>query len=754
MLATVRERGLTRSQLSLEPAEPVLMGNRQGFRAALTELAQLDKSDLDAALRKLVSVASITMRAARVSFWELSTDHSAITCRVLFESATGTWSDGTVLRACDFPAYFKALLECRTIVANDAWTDARTNEFLEAYFAPHNIRAMLDVPVWRQGRLAGVLCHEHVGNDARTWLTEEQDFALGMANLISVALESLDRRRAEESYALIAQATNDVLWDWDLTSDTVEWNDAIVTVFRHKREDIIRDGQWWISRIYPADRERVKASLARVFASGESAWSEQYRWICGDGMLANVIDRGLAVRNEHGVVVRMVGSLLDITERLQMHERLALSDRMASIGRLAAGVAHEINNPLTYIKGNLTCAMEELRAGGNINVPALLELLQDAQEGAERVRRIVRDLQTMSRPREDEIEMVDVHAVIESSLSMAANELRHRATVVKELGPTPGVRMNRALLGQIVLNLLINSAQAIQEGAVDDNRVCIRTATCARGEAIIEIRDTGCGIPADATARIFEPFFTTKPVGVGTGLGLSICHSIVTAAGGRIEMTSPSTGGCCVTVHLPPGEVVVAKPTAEAVVTQRRRVLVVDDEAPVRRVLTRMLGRTHDVVAVKSGEAALAKLRESTQYDVILCDLMMPHMTGMQIHAHLARENTELASRMIFMTGGAFSAQSAEFLAECELPVIEKPLEVDAFTRAVGRLDTQHSVLRLADELGGGPTGALRAHAELRLVEPAYVGDALALLDGIAGGAAGLVAAGTAREENNDPEAA
>jgi CheY-like chemotaxis protein len=249
--------------------------------------------------------------------------------------------------------------------------------------------------------------------------------------------------------------------------------------------------------------------------------------------------------------------------------------------------------------------------------------------------------------------------------------------------------MNRARLGQVILNLLVNAAQAIQEGDADSNQIHIRTSTSAHGEAVIEIRDTGCGIPSETLARIFEPFFTTKPVGVGTGLGLSICHSIVTAAGGRIDISSPPAGGCCVTVVVPADEAnaKVAAIAPAALSSPRRRVLLVDDEAPIRRALHRMLKPAHDVFVADSGEAALAELLANGHcYDVILCDLMMPHMSGMQVYDRLAGECVELTQRFIFMTGGAFSKRSTEFLAECDRPVLEKPFDLNTLSRAVAQV--------------------------------------------------------------------
>jgi PAS domain S-box-containing protein len=658
------------------------------FSAALHELAKVDKSNVAVALRHLISVDAGLMQVGRVSYWELTPDHSAIQCRLLFQLDGQTFAEGGELRADDFPSYFAAMLDSRRIVANDAWIDPRTREFAEPYFKPNNIRAMLDVPVWRRGALAGVLCHEHVGDHPRTWTAAEQDFAVGIANMISVALEAGARRRAEEGYALIAQATNDVLWDWDLTRDVVEWNEALSRVFGHHAIEVSPSVTWWIDHVHPEDRVRVKKSIMTVIELGGRSWTDQYRFLRGDDTYATVIDRGTVVRNDKGVAVRMVGSMLDITERVQLQERLALSDRMASIGTLAAGVAHEINNPLTYIKANLMCAIDDLRSG-SVNVENLLGLLREAQEGAERVRRVVRDLQTFSRPREDELETLEVRSVIESSINMAWNEIRHRAQLIKDYGPMPRVRMNRARLGQVILNLLVNAAQAIQVGDADTNRIHIRTSTSPLGEAVIEIRDTGGGIPPAALGRIFEPFFTTKPVGVGTGLGLSICHSIVTAAGGRIDISSPPSGGCSVTVVVPANE-----PAADATVivraappSPRRRVLLVDDEAPIRRALHRMLERAHDVFVADSGESALAELLANGQrYDVILCDLMMPHMSGMQVYDRLAGEYAELTRRFIFMTGGAFSKRSSEFLAECDRPVLDKPFDMDTLSRAVAQV--------------------------------------------------------------------
>ena len=375
---------------------------RTEFRAALGELARIDKLELGAALRAMLAVDAEALRVTRVSYWELAPDRSAIVCRTLYRRDAGAYDHGGELRASAIPAYFGAMLEGCPIAIDDALSDPRTRELVDSYLRPHAISSMLDVPVWRSGKLAGVLCHEHVG-PARAWTADEQTFVRGIGSMVSAVLDEVDRARAEQRA------------------------------------------------------------------------------------------------------------------------------RFAAITSLAAGVAHEINNPLTYITANLTTALEDLDAG-ILDPTSLRELLRDAHYGAERVRHIVHEL--------------------------------------------------------------VEAAQAM---------------------------------PPPARAS-------------------------------------------------PPS----ARPD-EA----RRRVLLVDDEAPVRQSLRRMLASAHDVVVADDGASALATLRSGLHVDVVVCDLMMPQMTGMELYAHLVEERPELARRTIFMTGGAFTADARAFLAACDRPLLEKPIDRATLRRAI-----------------------------------------------------------------------
>ncbi len=240
--------------------------------------------------------------------------------------------------------------------------------------------------------------------------------------------------------------------------------------------------------------------------------------------------------------------------RERAQAQLVQVERLASIGMLAAGVAHEINNPLAYVVGSLEIIAREIaEAGtGDARLAAIDEKVKNALHGVGRVRNIVRDLKMFSHARDQRPSAVDVRAAIESSLSIANNEIRHRARVERDLRPVPPVWAEEGRIGQLLLNLVVNAAQAIDAGAIDENCVRVATGTDAAGWAVIEVADTGGGIAPEVLPHIFDPFFTTKPAGLGTGLGLSICHSIVTGLGGRIEVDSEPGRGTTFRVLLPP----------------------------------------------------------------------------------------------------------------------------------------------------------------------------------------------------------
>ena len=304
---------------------------------------------------------------------------------------------------------------------------------------------------------------------------------------------------------------------------------------------------------------------------------EQELQLVRDDSTVIPVQHSAAAMLRQGKIVGRVVTFLDVTERKRAEEalrksqaQLRMADRLVTVGTLSAGVAHEINNPLAYTLANLSYVRDALarvkEPPPGLDVGELRASTDEAIEGAERVRRIVKDMKTLSRMDDDRVAAVDVQAALDASVNMVAHELRHRAQVVKEYGNVPLVRGNEGRLVQVFLNLLVNAAQAIQGNAPDRNEVRLVTSMDGPGRVAIEISDTGIGIPEDVLPRIFDPFFTTKPVGVGTGLGLSICHSLVTSMGGSIEVASKVGVGTRFLILLPAADsiAVAHSPAARA----------------------------------------------------------------------------------------------------------------------------------------------------------------------------------------------
>ena len=434
-----------------------------------------------------------------------------------------------------------------------------------------------------------------------------------------------------------------------------------------------------------------------------SGLPDDTRLVRRDGSEIPVADSCAPIKTCDGVVSGAVLVFRDLTAerkaaatRMQYQQQLILADKMASVGTLAASMAHEINNPLTYVVANLDLAIEELRSlsGGSASerMENLEGLLLEARQGSARVTKIVRGLKTFSRVEEERPAVIDLVPVLELSINMAFNEIRHRAHLVKQYGPLPLVDGDEARLGQVFINLLVNAVQAMPEGDLHANEIRVTASTNTLGQAVVEIRDTGPGIAPGDLSRIFEPFFTTKPIGVGTGLGLAICHNIITGMRGQISVDSSVGTGTTFRVVLPASATQnkppFAAPSAKAGALCHGRVLVVDDDATVGMTLRRVLGG-HAVTVVTTAQEALLRIAEGPEFDVILSDLMMPGMSGMDLHGVLARENPSMAARVVFVTGGAFTLDANAFLGRIANERIEKPFQFHELRAIVGKFVEQ-----------------------------------------------------------------
>ncbi len=374
-------------------------------------------------------------------------------------------------------------------------------------------------------------------------------------------------------------------------------------------------------------------------------------------------------------------------ESLAFREQLLLSDRLVQIGTLAAGVAHEINNPLAYVLGNLAHALKQLATlEGSAEIrDAVAGALQKAMEGAERIRTTTEDLRVFSRIDDGKPHPVELRRVLDSAIGMAWTQIRHRARLIKNFEVVPPVCANENRLGQVFLNLLINAAQAIPEGNVAQHE--IRVSMRQIGAAVeVEVSDTGLGVASQMRSRLFEPFFTTKPKDVGTGLGLSISRQIVREYDGEIDAQANPERGMTFRVRLPIGAAQAARassPVPSGRALRSGRVMLIDDEVALVDILTRLLSVEHEVVGFTDARQALVHLANDSEFDIVLCDLMMPQLSSSEFFAELRASAPELVERVVFMTGGAFTSAAQQFLESVSNLRLQKPFPPGELARVV-----------------------------------------------------------------------
>jgi PAS domain S-box-containing protein len=440
--------------------------------------------------------------------------------------------------------------------------------------------------------------------------------------------------------------------------------------------------------VAPEDQASMRERTQEMLRTGQSLPPRNYRTLRSDGTWVMTEVHSMPI--DWDGVPAILGFARDITARKEMEARLAQSERLAALGTLLGGIAHEMNNPLSYTLLGIEQAVRQLDrlAGGGAEVDALRETLQSVHHGATRVAAIVGQLRASMRTDVEERGLVDVRHMLESALRVTHNEMKHRARLVTDLRDVPPI-LGKPSLEQVFLNLLVNAVQALPEGRPENEiRVVLRTTTT--GDVVVEVADNGAGISDDVRPRIFDPFYTTKPLGVGLGLGLSICHGIVTSHDGTIDVDSALGCGSTFRVTLPgrpygghaPHEPAQRSGPTLAPSAKRLRVLVIDDEPTLGAMIRRELESECHVDVTTDARQGLKRL-ENDPYDVVLCDLMMPHMTGMDLFEEVARRRPGLERRFVFMTGGAFTSRAAKFLAEVDNRLLEKPFDAASLLAAI-----------------------------------------------------------------------
>jgi PAS domain S-box-containing protein len=505
----------------------------------------------------------------------------------------------------------------------------------------------------------------------------------------------------QENYLImqaVFEGTSDAIFVKDLRGRYVMINSAGARIFGNSPEHVIGKD----------DTELIAAELARqnmehdrqVLTSGETQIYEEVGAALGE--TRTYLATKAPHRDHQGHIIGIIGIARDITERKlaegqlqRQREALYQSEKLATMGQLLAGVAHELNNPLSVVMGQAALLRQSVRNKRQ------MERAEKIVQAAERCARIVNNFLALARQRPPERHPVQVNTVVREAVELLAYPLRvDSVEVVWALAEeVPVLWADAHQLHQVVVNLVANAHQAMREVG-GPRRLTVATGVSPGGGRVwVEVRDTGPGIAPELEGRIFEPFFTTKPPGVGTGLGLSLCQGIVEGHGGWIGVVRGVGPGAVFRVELPvegPGGVEPVAGAGAPVEVQRARILVVDDEPGIAGVLAEVLQLDgHAVETVGDGEAALGKLAAGT-YDLILSDIRMPELDGPSLYWELERRDPRLMGRMIFLTGDTLSTGTREFLEKTGAPCLAKPFALK---------DVREIVQQVLRSLGSETTG-------------------------------------------------
>jgi two-component system, cell cycle sensor histidine kinase and response regulator CckA len=616
--------------------------------------------------------------------------------------------------------------ECYRIFGIAAGTPMKVRDFM-ALVHPDDLKALetavedalhKNVPYNQDHRIV-------LPNGSLLWVNEQAEVIRDKTGqplkIVGVVQDITERKIAEQAlrhsenqFRAVFDGALEAMMIIDNKGNILDANKSACTLLEFKKSEML---QHRIDHFFESNFDFQWAQKSFI-NTGLFSGKVRLRKNANETLDAEFTARGHILPGRHLAVFR------DVTERSRMERQAFLNDKLATVGTLAAGIAHEINNPMSYVlanlgflKGNLemlqsisaslrSIAAEPIRGAkleklekfvSSPHIPRILfeveEEITQSIEGSQRIRDIVLGLKSFARFDDGEMHAVRLNELIDAAISMTSHEIKYRAQLEKKYDPQiPPMNVNTGKLQQVFVNLLVNAAQAIEPGNVHQNTISVTTQK--EGTAVwIHITDTGSGIPKEVLPKIFNPFFTTKPVGSGTGLGLSICHEIIRSHGGEIRVQSEVGKGTTFSICLPIRE---GTPTRENIPeeprpTRRAKLLIVDDEPTNLKVFKRMIEKTHQVETALGGREAMGLLEKNgAEFDIIVTDLNMPDVSGMELHKYIFEKFPDLAKKMIFITGGAFTDASKDFLKQVDNPRLEKPFEAQELLKAIHDLLNDH----------------------------------------------------------------
>jgi len=512
----------------------------------------------------------------------------------------------------------------------------------------------------------------------------------------AAAAERADLRARDFRYRTLAATVGDVVYDWDLTTDRVEWSDAVHRMLRYRPETVGTASQWWVDRIHTEDRGRVLSDIQRAFADKQATREIEYRFARSDGTYVFIVDRATVIYDEAGRALRAIGAMSDVTERRRLADQLRGAQKMEAVGQLAGGIAHDFNNVLTSVLGFAGLLKYELT-----DQPVALEHAAEIEAAAARAGDLVAQLLAFSRRQVLKAEVLDLNQIVTDSARMLHRLIPAHIRVEHTLAaPLAAVRADRTQLEQVLLNLVVNARDALPSGGritittsvVDIPRTPRESRMMQRGRYVnLSIADTGVGMDETTRSRIFEPFFTTKERGRGTGLGLATVYGIVKQSDGYIFVTSAPGEGTTFDVLLPALDATALQgaehgPAIEPLAAHGETILVVEDEGSVRRLAHQVLSRAgYRVLEAADGrEALVVANRFAGPIHLLLADIVLPGLSGLVVAEKLKALRPDV--RVLFISG--YSNETHGGFVNGAAPLLPKPFSRDALLNAVGRLLT------------------------------------------------------------------